>query len=168
MVDFLVRFTDGKSECFMEWSTISDGPNTSPGTEADLRAYIKEQYGQVGMHKLDERIIRCRHRGHSLRGTESNSSLEEALACNRAGKDETRMTVAQMVDYYLHCGGKGEPPIGDWPPVRGNDFSADDDDIEGTIDPDSRDWACPIHGTHRDGPFCKICSAKARERCKAD
>ena len=170
MVDFLIRLTDGKRECFMEWSTVSDGPNTGPMTEAELREFVKGEYGRRGEETIDARIARCRHRGHSLRGTESHASLECALNCNRAGKDETRMTIAQMVDYFLHHGGEGgPPPVGDWPPVRGHDFGPDDEgEEEGTIAPDSREWICPIHGPHRDDPFCELCAVKARERCDGD
>ena len=166
MVDFLVRFTDGKSECFMEWSTISDGPNTPPMSESEIRDFVKAEYGRKGAETIDARIARCRHRGHSLKGDESRGSLECALCCNRAGKDETRMTIAQMVDFYLHRGGNGEPPEGDWPDVRGHDY--DPDDPEAGISPDSREWMCPIHGVHHDDPFCEPCMVKARERCEGD
>lgn len=106
MVDFIVRFADGERECFLEWSTVSDGPNTKPCTEAQIKAYIRKWRGLDGLRDFDKRIARCRHRGHSLHST---CSLENELGCNRAGKDETRMLVSQMVQFYLHEGGKGEP-----------------------------------------------------------
>jgi hypothetical protein len=137
-------------------------------SESEIRAFIEAEYGRKGAETIDARIARCRHRGHSLRGGESYGSLECALCCNRAGKGETRMTVAQMVDYYLHRGGKGDPPVGDWPPVRGHDFGPDDDEEAGTIAPDSREWMCPIHGAHHDDPFCEPCMVKALERCEGD
>jgi hypothetical protein len=164
MVDFIVRFADGDKECFVGWSTISDGPTTTPGSEADLRAHIQKHHGLSGLRDIDARLARCRHRGHSMHCA---TSLEEELNCNRAGRDETRMTVAQMVQYFLHDGGKGEPPIGDWPEVIEYDFGEGDDPPEGAVRPGDREWTCHRHGVHP-LPFCPVCSAEARQACDGD
>lgn len=164
MADFLVRFAEGDKECFMEWSTCSDGPATRPMSEAQLRAYIKRQRGLDGLRDIDARLARCRHRGHSAHST---NGLESELSCNRAGLDETRMTVAQMVQYFLHDGGKGNPPRGDWPPVTGYDFSADDERFDDQVDPGDREWACHRHGVHP-LPFCEACTTEAKAPCDGD
>lgn len=165
MVDFLVRFADGERECFLEWSTVSDGPNTTPCTEAMIKAYIQKWRGLDGLRDFDKRIARCRHRGHSLHST---CSLENELGCNRAGKNETRMLISQMVQFYLHDGGEGEPPAGDWPPVTGYDYAAEEGErLEGQIEPGERVWTCHRHGVHP-GPYCPTCSAEASVRCEGD
>lgn len=164
MVDFLVRFAYGDKECFVEWSTISDGPNSVPLSEAQLRARVQKHHGLSGLLLLDARLARCRHRGHSMHCA---TSLEQELNCNRAGLDETRMTVAQMVQYFLHDGGKGKPPPGDWPEVIGYDFGEGDDPPEGAIKAGDRVWTCHRHGVHP-LPFCDVCKTEARKPCDGD
>lgn len=119
MGQFLVRLADGERECFMEWSTVSDSPCTSPGTEAELREFMLAEYGRHGCRDLDERIARCREHGHSARQWNAMSgeavSLDYMIGYNRAGKDGTTLTMAQMVDYYLRRSGEGDPPVGTMP-----------------------------------------------------
>jgi hypothetical protein len=111
MGQFLIRIADGERECFMEWSTVSDAPSTSPGSETELREFMLAEYGRQGCRDLDERIARCRERGHSVRVAAGN--LADRIGYNRAGEDGTCLTMTQMVDYYLHCGGEGPPPRGE-------------------------------------------------------
>lgn len=165
MAEFLVRFADAGKECFVEWSSISDREESRPMSEKQLREHIRRRSGSDGLRLLNSRIARCRHRGHSQH---SQDSLDSALSCNRAGKDEGRCTIATLTEFYLHCGGKGERPAEDWPPVAGYDLAAEEDEcLEGQIEPGDRKWKCLKHGAHP-GPHCEACKVEARTECEGD
>lgn len=94
---------------YLEWSSIVDAPLTYGMNIATLRRYIKEEYGMDGLRSLDARLERV-----DLKGTSSfvYKSAEEAVSCNRAGDGETRLTMAQIVDFYCERMGNGGRPKG--------------------------------------------------------
>jgi hypothetical protein len=92
---------------YLEWSTIVDAPTTRGLSADDLRAYVQEEYGNEGLRELPARLARC-----ELDGTSGRVGLEEAILCNRAGSGETRLTMAQIVEYYCERGCSGKRPAG--------------------------------------------------------
>jgi hypothetical protein len=94
---------------YVEWSSIVDAPITRGMSVDELRAYVKEQYGNEGLRELPARLRRC-----EIDGTSSlrRESAEEVILCNRAGQGETRLTMAQIVDYYCERGCSGKKPTG--------------------------------------------------------
>lgn len=80
---------------YMEYSTISDAPLTDALTFKELKSYIRRRYGTEGLERLQERLSdadRC--------GSSSGESLEDAIACNRAGPGESCLTLDQFFDCY--------------------------------------------------------------------
>lgn len=90
---------------YLAWSTIVDAPVTYGVTLQELRDYWQGEYGRRGLADLDRRL--------------ANGGDPETLArvqpTNRAGVDETRLSIEQIVDYYFVRRGKGERPRGDLP-----------------------------------------------------
>jgi hypothetical protein len=102
----LVRFERDGREWFVEWSTVVDAPITYGLTEAELRDYIREEYGRQGSADLDERIVRCRGTGTSFRG-ETGPTV---ILGNRAGHNEALLSEDEIVEWY--CVRREEPPEG--------------------------------------------------------
>jgi len=81
---------------YFEWSTVVDAPVMPGMTEDDLRAYIKDEYGNKGLESLGARIERCDERGTSFHG----ETLESVLDLNRAGEGETELTADKIYEEY--------------------------------------------------------------------
>ena len=81
------------------YSTISDGfAYVSSITLDQLTQIVKDNYGEAGIAELPERLERAHEVGHSYR---SNDTLEEFLCCNRAGQNESFLTIQQCIDEFL-------------------------------------------------------------------
>lgn len=85
---------------YFEWSTIVDAPVTYGMSKSQLESYIKEQYGLNGTSNLEERLQRVEDKGHSFLGNYGELTLEDIIACNRAGEKETELTAEQIYDKY--------------------------------------------------------------------
>lgn len=117
MSRFIVKHTMDGTDLFQVWSTIVDAPITGVGDLADLRAYWREEYGRQGIEDLERRMEAPNGRAFS--------TIDDAVTCNRAGKDGTRLTKQQVVDYYFVARGLDDPPLGrHWSEIP------DDDDDE--------------------------------------
>lgn len=91
----LLKLTDGR---FLEYSTISDSPNTLSMSEAELRVWYRDEYGRKAYeHEFEERLARTKANGHSGRGKET---AESAIICDRSGPDETPLTLEQITEKY--------------------------------------------------------------------
>ena len=81
------------------YSTISDAPIfESAITLAQLESYIQKRHGRVGYQTLPERLQRAHESGSS---GFVDDDLESAISANRAGPNESHLTVRQFVDQYL-------------------------------------------------------------------
>ncbi len=85
-------------EYFMDWSTIADGPITDGMKEGEFREYYAKEYGDYSMEGLSDRLERARISGSSSR---LSVSLEDFLGYNRAGENETCLTLDQIVQKYI-------------------------------------------------------------------
>jgi hypothetical protein len=93
MARFIAEF-GGK---YCEWSTIVDGPTTHLMSEAELREFIADRYGDAGLELLPEQMERVRKTGCSLRKWEK----KDLLGFNRAGPDESHLrTEADIVKHF--------------------------------------------------------------------
>lgn len=63
-----------------------------------LVMFIKEEQGAKGLSILPERLKRAHEQGHS---SPQEDNLDELLFCNRAGKNETKLTTAECIKQYL-------------------------------------------------------------------
>lgn len=93
MGSFLVRL----GAKIVRWSTVVDAPTHIFDDEDDVRAWIKEEYGNSGLAGMPARLERLRAKGTS---SINDNSAEDAVCGNRAGKDETELTFEQLVAYY--------------------------------------------------------------------
>jgi hypothetical protein len=93
------RFIIKLDDWYLEWSTVVDAPVTYGMTRDEFTAYYRDQYGRQGMEGGDfaQRMERVETKGTS---SLLDKSVDETLAGNRAGKDETRITREQIVQSY--------------------------------------------------------------------
>ena len=96
---------DGK-EVYVVWSSIVDAPITYGCTMKQVKNFWKEEFGRSGLENLENAL---------KSGVKRIFTVQEAATVNRAGKGETHLTPAQIVDYYFVRKGKGERPTG-WDP----------------------------------------------------
>lgn len=83
---------------YLEWSTIVDAPVTEPMTLLDFRDYYKMRNGTESMLMLEPRLERVEEKGTSCHYYDS---AEATIAHNRAGEDESCLTLEQILDYYV-------------------------------------------------------------------
>jgi hypothetical protein len=93
MANFIVKLRDK----YLEWSTIVDAPVSSAMTLDGLRSYIWEKYGTNHASELDERLERVERNGTS---SLAGHTAEDLVRSNRAGKNETRLTVDEILEQY--------------------------------------------------------------------
>lgn len=68
---------------YFEFSTVVDEPVTFLMTKTEFKKYYREQYGEVGMRGLPERLARADETGTSCR----ERSFAEMIRCNVYGPD---------------------------------------------------------------------------------
>ena len=77
---------------FFEWSTVIDAPLTEEMSAAEFRKYYAFQYGQRSLNDIEQRMKRAVETGSS-----AGIYLEEILAENRAGPNETELDFEQVL-----------------------------------------------------------------------
>lgn len=82
---------------FFLWSTVVDAPITYGLTMDELTESIRFEYGQRGVDELPERLERVQKHGHSAL---FDMTLAELLDGNRAGENETTITVDEIYQKY--------------------------------------------------------------------
>jgi RNase P/RNase MRP subunit POP5 len=85
---------------YLVWSSIVDAPITFGTTLDQLRDFWQEEYGRVGLEAIDDSLARGRVK-----------TVADVVACNRAGRGETRLTAEQIVEHYFVRRG-GDAPEG--------------------------------------------------------
>lgn len=109
MGNFILRFDTKEGPRYLEYSTICDAPVTYGMTLAEFKKHYLREYGRTSERDFGERIKRVDAKGTS---SHHHSSVADTIRNNRAGKDETRVTVEQLVDYYVVKRGRGAQPVG--------------------------------------------------------
>lgn len=97
------RFTIKIKDRYFHWSTIVDAPITDGKTIDEFRAWYKEEYGCSGYNeKLFNRMIDALEKYPAANGNGNPiaSTMDEAIRCNRAGKDESYLTSEQIYEQY--------------------------------------------------------------------
>lgn len=92
---FIIKIKDR----YFEWSTVVDAPITNGMTLDELRAYIKEEYGQRGLESLPERLKRVEACGTS---SYLDKTVADTIRGNRAGPKERRLTAEQIYERYVN------------------------------------------------------------------
>lgn len=104
----IVKLSRGDQSWYMVWSTIVDAPATFGMTRQELTEYVREQQGADGLRDLDQSLERVEKYGSSYFEPQS---AEEVLSFNRAGYQETELTLDQIIDIY--CVEQREPRKGE-------------------------------------------------------
>lgn len=95
MAKFIVKLDD----YYLEWSTIVDAPTTYGMSEDEFREYYRDEYGRNGSLDLEERLERCKKYGTSMI---PGHTPEDLIVCNRAGPEESELTLKQIKSVYCY------------------------------------------------------------------
>ncbi len=107
MPRYICKFEDGDKNYYMEWSTVVDAPVTWGLSLEEFEDHYRQKYGDEGMRYLPNRMERVEAKGTS---SELHDSLEDLIGgYNRAGKNETFLTLEQIVDSF--CRNRDEDKI---------------------------------------------------------
>lgn len=82
---------------YLDYSTLIDAPTTWGMELEEFTKYYRFQYGESGMYDFPERMQRVELTGNSSRGP---STFDSIIATNRAGFDESCLTLEQLIDWY--------------------------------------------------------------------
>lgn len=98
MPKYIIKLEDNGQAYYLEWSTIVDAATTYGMPLEEFREYYQHRYGTEGMRELEERLSRV-----DLKGTSAmlDKSVDETIACNRAGPDESCLSKEQIIDKYI-------------------------------------------------------------------
>jgi hypothetical protein len=92
---------------YLEYSTVSDCPSSRGMDREQIRDYLLKRMGTTNEILIDE-FLRCADET----GTSTLESLDSVLFLNRAGLDETCLTIDEIYQYYCLNQRKGEKPLG--------------------------------------------------------
>lgn len=88
-----------KDGAYNLYTTIANGAcYESALTLEQLKKVIRFEYGEQGIQKLPARLERAHRTGCSAL---DGKTLEECISCNRAGPNETELSVNEFVAKYL-------------------------------------------------------------------
>jgi len=95
----IIKLNDGKQDYYLEYSSVVDAPITYGMGLEEFKEYYREEYGRNGSEGLEQRLARVEAKGTS---DYSDKGVDDTLVCNRAGKNETRLTKQQIIEMYCH------------------------------------------------------------------
>lgn len=84
---------DDSDRRLIEWSTVSDAPETPAMTREEFSDYYEREYGRRGMLGLPGRLARVDERGTSQYGADD---WLDTITVNRSGPNETQATPAEI------------------------------------------------------------------------
>jgi hypothetical protein len=117
MPTYICKVKAAGRDYYFEFSTVVDAPVTLGMTRKEFEKHYREEYGN---HAFESGEFQNRMKRVEAKGTSSrlHVSAEEVLSANRAGKDETCLTIAQLIDAYcIHTDWADGPNAGC--PIRG-------------------------------------------------
>ncbi len=99
----IIKLTRGHKVRYLTWSTIVDAPTSDAMTLPELRKYVKQQLGRAGELELPERLERLeKNGGFSMhRDFGAGEGMVGFISGNRAGVDETELTLDELWDMYV-------------------------------------------------------------------
>lgn len=98
MPQYIIRLDDAGVAYYLVWSTVVDAPITMGGTREQLKRYYRNEYGRNGMRDWKERMRRVDAKGVS---SHHHESVDELIAFNRAGENESCLSKEQIIDHYI-------------------------------------------------------------------
>ncbi len=97
MPRFIVKLNTADQDYYLEWSTVVDAPVTYGMSREEFEQYYAQSYGTEGLRDLPGRMARVEAKGTSSR---IDDSAEDVISCNRAGKNESNLSVSDIIKYY--------------------------------------------------------------------
>lgn len=94
---YIIKLTEGDQSWYLEYSSVVDAPTTYGMTLEEFKEYYQVEYGRSSMDHLNKRLERVEEKGTS---SLMHRSAEELLDYNRAGRDETCLSIQQIIDFY--------------------------------------------------------------------
>jgi hypothetical protein len=98
----IAKLTD--KECgkdyYLEWSSVVDAPVTQGVSLSVFKEYYLKTYGTNSESLLVERLKRVEKQGTSCM---LGSPIEELVSGNRAGVEESEMTIDELIRSYCRC-----------------------------------------------------------------
>lgn len=91
------RFIVKLENHYLEWSTITDSPVTFGVPLNVFKHYYRDEYGESSAAELERRLERVEKQGTSSR---SGHTVEDLIAGNRAGPNEARLTLEEIIKAY--------------------------------------------------------------------
>ena len=88
--------SDEKRDFYLEWSTVVDAPTTFGMSLDEFKDFYRQEYGNQEMQQLPQRLERVERTGSSEHG----KTLDDVLIANRAGKNETEISKAEIFRKY--------------------------------------------------------------------
>lgn len=95
-MDPLIKLEGPSGPRYLLWSCVWDAPASRGLTLEELREHLRTEGGQQALDDLLARLARLDVTGTSIRDT----TLESVVACNRAGPDETNLTIEELWQQY--------------------------------------------------------------------
>jgi hypothetical protein len=95
---------------FFEWSTVVDAPVTLGMRFQEFKDYYMENYGEKQKGEFPDRIKRALRNGTSYAAGDG-MTLAELVSVNRAGHNETNLTLDEVIRIY--CVEQREPKPGE-------------------------------------------------------
>ena len=83
---------------YLIWSDVVDAPVMMGMTLEELREHIREEEGRRGLEAFEQRLARVEAKGTS---SFRDENAVDTVWLNRAGANETCMTVAQLIAHFV-------------------------------------------------------------------
>ena len=103
----IIKLPCDGADYYLEWSSVVDAPVTDGMLLEEFEAYYCCRYGHSSMDGLVERLARVNETGTS--DMVSREDVTTWLVVNRAGDNERRLTVDEIVDKYIRQSRKDKP-----------------------------------------------------------
>lgn len=99
MPKYILKIDTKPEPKYLEWSTIVDAPTTYGVTLDEFKYYYLKRYGTEGFKDLQERLDRADKTGSSCA---YGTTLEDTISGNRAGPNETELSLEQIIETYCN------------------------------------------------------------------
>jgi hypothetical protein len=83
---------DAKTARYLVWGSIADSPETRLMPLEGIRAFWKDTFGKVSMHRFEYDIARVKD--------QSREDIIDFIAGNRAGSDDGELTYEELLEAY--------------------------------------------------------------------
>lgn len=97
MPKYIIKLSEENTSWYLEYSSVVDAPITYGMSLEEFKEYYQEEYGRSSMAELENRLQRVEERGTS---SHVDTSVEEQLAFNRAGENETCLSIKEIINKY--------------------------------------------------------------------